>query len=373
MRFRRQAQAMSESNFKPARYFHNYERSGRYGTPTNMPNYDENARFLDSQNLKRFDCPEDDCGYKNELGFSHWDQLIEHRRKIHLKDIQQNTQVTNVNHIVTSKKDTEYPEKQTQAGIIMKKLENMPNNICLDVPLVQSREYMRRHTSTEFTDLRGISNTFIDAKVPAGMLSDEDTMTETAGGELSTTTSSELCAVTSSGCFSSALQPPNIDLTQFLSQPKKRILWQCQCGHTSYDDFHEIRAGAVKEYECMLQHRTNTRSSHNTNTHGIGSVLQKIPGWNRLSLYMTGATKAQTPSLPYYQLEHSSMSQPQQPNLDAEMLYLLLCLPHQKFATKLLQLDLSKVASDQHLFTLLRVTHSQMRGRLKAFLSLKSL
>lgn len=232
------------------------------------------------------------------------------------------------------------------------------------VLLEQSGYYTRRDTSTDIRASSGISNT-ISSEYPSVSIF--------GGGDITAAehASGALPAAADSSCSNPTLQLQDNDVIG--SELKKRILWKCHCGHASYDDFLELRPGAVKEYESMLRNRINTRNSRSANSGGNGSVLQNIPGWNRLSQYVRNLIKAETPSLPHHQLESVSVIQPQPSTSDIDLLYLLLCVPHQKFATKLLQLDLTKVISDQHLFSLLRENYFQMRGRLKNFLSLKSL
>ena len=123
----------------------------------------------------------------------------------------------------------------------------------------------------------------------------------------------------------------------------------------------------------MLRHHLNTQKSHNKTQGDIASFLQSISGWNRLMQSMRRMSKGKTSSLLQYELDISPENRFQPSSPDGEMLYLLLCPPHQIFAIKLLQLDLSKVVSEQHLFSLLRKNYFQMRWRLRSFLFLKSL
>ena len=56
-----------------------------------------------------------------------------------------------------------------------------------------------------------------------------------------------------------------------------------------------------------------------------------------------------------------------------QILFLLLCIPYQKFATKLLQPGLTGVSSDKEFFNLLRTCYRHMRGWWKRLLSLKTI
>ena len=56
-----------------------------------------------------------------------------------------------------------------------------------------------------------------------------------------------------------------------------------------------------------------------------------------------------------------------------ESLYLLLCVPQYKYATKIVHMDVKALTSDQQLFASLRAFYTAMRGRLRMLLSLKKL
>lgn len=76
--------------------------------------------------------------------------------------------------------------------------------------------------------------------------------------------------------------------------------------------------------------------------------------------------------------QHKSMdTRQQQPQAQAKsadrQIFLLLCIPYRQYATKLLQLDLQDLQSDQNLFKLLRSGYQDIRGRLKSSVSLKTI
>lgn len=289
-------------------------------------------------------------------------QCAEYRRPLPLEITPRSTQELRADDIPGFETNSDHLENVTEAAETLRRSETTLGEFSPAVLFERSEENTKRGISA---DLRArISNIIRCAITSVGTFSGGD---DTAAGPAS----AELPATANSGRFS-----PNLQLQDngaIRSEPKKRIRWQCHCGHASYDDFVELRPGAVKEYESMLRNRKNTINSRSANAGGNGSVLHYIPGWNHLSRYVNNVIKAETPSLPRYQLESVSVSQPQPSTSVIEILYLLLCVPHQKFATKLLQIDLTKVTSDQHLFSLLRGNYFQMRGRFKNCFSLKSL
>ncbi len=291
-------------------------------------------------------------------------QWAEYRRPMHLGIAPRSTREARADDIPGFETNSDHLENVTEAAKTVRSSENTLGEFSPAVLFERSEDYTKRGISTDLRAPCGISNMINCGITSVGTFSGGD---NTAAGHAS----AELPATANSGCLSPNLQLQDNGVIR--SESKQRIQWQCHCGHASYDDFIELRPGAVKEYESMLRNRTNTRNSRSANAGGNGSVMHNIPGWNRLSRYVNNVIKAETPSLPRYQLESVSVSQPQPSTSDIEILYLLLCVPHQKFATKLLQLDLTKVTSDQHLFSLLRGNYFQMRGRFKNCFSLKSL
>ena len=161
-------------------------------------------------------------------------------------------------------------------------------------------------------------------------------------------------------------------IDQPVDQGKTRVQWQCHCGYRSFDDFVELRPGAAKQYEQLL-HRTQSNSDQSADyrndavsrflsrfTKAIGEVLQ-------------GYKEGRALPLPQHKPVSARQHQPQAPAKTADQqIFLLLCIPYRQYATKLLQLELQDLQSDQHLFNLLRAGYKDIRGRLKSSLSLKT-
>ncbi|MCJ1369949.1 hypothetical protein MMC20_001161 [Loxospora ochrophaea] len=163
-----------------------------------------------------------------------------------------------------------------------------------------------------------------------------------------------------------------------LLQPKlgpgrKRIHWTCKCGHQSFDDFTELRPGSVKEYEEKLKMSSVPEQQPGTSPQ-TGAPLQKSnPLVSFLNFFRT-REETREASLPHYQTPQQNHNQPTPPpSPPADRLFLLICIPHRKYANKLIQVDVRKINSDQALFTLLRNSYKSMRSRFRSTLSLKTI
>ena len=154
---------------------------------------------------------------------------------------------------------------------------------------------------------------------------------------------------------------------------KKRLFWTCRCGHQSYDDFRELRSGAVKRYESQLREHLNSQDGRK----GSGSFGGLFRGLRILGFGFgkKNNDKANNQSsLPQF----NTTEQPGNGSLPtaaplSDSLYLLLCIPHRKYATKLIQPGLQQIRNDQAFFSLLRNSYRSLRGRLRSSLSLKTL
>ncbi|MCJ1380780.1 hypothetical protein MMC17_003889 [Xylographa soralifera] len=160
-----------------------------------------------------------------------------------------------------------------------------------------------------------------------------------------------------------------------LLQPgKKRITWSCNCGHTSFDDFIELRLGAVSKYEARLRSRYAGHGSRGS----LGCCAQA------LSLFYKGLGTSEN-------VKHSddhdserqdassrqtSRTRDQQPESSQPQarssLFLLLCLPYMSCGTKLIQPDLRDIESDASFFRLLKTSYTEIKGQLRSRISLKT-
>ena len=152
---------------------------------------------------------------------------------------------------------------------------------------------------------------------------------------------------------------------------KTRIKWTCRCGYESYDDFVELKPGALHEYQKSLKQHNNTQQQQNTSAFrwtvsGI-SALASLVG-------LSHGKKDKDRLLPQHEVPldrhnptHPSVTTP------PDILFLLVCMPHRRYATKLLHLDVRSISSDQAFFSLLNSSYHSMRGRFRSSLSLKTI
>ena len=159
-----------------------------------------------------------------------------------------------------------------------------------------------------------------------------------------------------------------------LDPGKTRIQWQCRCGYKSFDDFVEIRPGAAREYEQLLQ-RTQLDRDQSPKGHMSDTVSRFLGRFTKVfSKVLRGLDGGRDFPLPQHKPVDARQQQPQTPAKSADrQIFLLLCIPYRQYATKLLQLDLQDLQSDQNLFKLLRSGYQDIRGRLKSSLSLKTI
>ncbi|KAI9707376.1 MAG: hypothetical protein M1836_000337 [Candelina mexicana] len=169
-----------------------------------------------------------------------------------------------------------------------------------------------------------------------------------------------------------------LNLTEPPMAPNKTcIRWTCRCGKRLHDDFKELRPGAAKELEHSLNARSGiheyanpSRASGNGST-GLGTssvnnILGSIGQAWRFSRNGFSLPQYHTQNQPCQAAQNSSQRLP-------DSLYLLLCIPYKKRATKLLHLNVCTVMSDQLLFPILKDNYHHMRGKWSCALSLKSL
>ncbi|TEY61539.1 hypothetical protein BOTCAL_0167g00140 [Botryotinia calthae] len=162
---------------------------------------------------------------------------------------------------------------------------------------------------------------------------------------------------------------------------KTRIEWRCKCGHRIYDDFTELRPGAANRLKQAL---TNNDSG-NTNANRISRFSDYSRSFsNILSIFTVWSSnssrKSLSSGLPTHepsknQLDSNNPNTVEPILLPVENLYLLLCYPSGRYATRLLQLGLHNLEpkSDQSLFNTLRTNYRSMRGRFLNLVSLKTL
>ncbi|KAM0176541.1 hypothetical protein ACHAPC_009164 [Botrytis cinerea] len=163
---------------------------------------------------------------------------------------------------------------------------------------------------------------------------------------------------------------------------KTRIEWRCKCGHSIYDDFTELRPGAANRLKQAL---TNNESGNtSTDRSSRFSDCSRSFSNSLSSIFTVWASNSSRKSLssglpthepPKNQLDSNNPNTVEPIVLPVENVYLLLCYPSGRYATRLLQLGLHNLEpkSDQSLFNTLRTNYKSMRGRFLNLVSLKTL
>ena len=171
------------------------------------------------------------------------------------------------------------------------------------------------------------------------------------------------------------------DLSASLDVPGSvRIEWQCHCGFASFDDFIPLQPGAIADYQTSLRDciaiRNVAPSSQGRHSSGLGGR----PFFGTISDLISTLLPKREGLIPYSNTQMAPTNpshafQPSLPPVSAtpRPLYLLLCIPCSKFATKLLQLDIKDLHSDRSFFRLLQDNYRDMRGRWRRNFSLKTI
>ncbi|CAG8950002.1 hypothetical protein HYFRA_00004335 [Hymenoscyphus fraxineus] len=157
-----------------------------------------------------------------------------------------------------------------------------------------------------------------------------------------------------------------------LTRPQK-------CGHLIYDDFIELKPGAAERYrlERMVHNTQPGSSSPNGNRHaGIFSSMSAT-----IRSIIGPSNNAAGSTLPMHDRGNThinvviAVTSNQQINPPIDLLYLLICYREGRFATRLLQTNLTSKGTgcDQSLFKLLRSQYQDMRGKFVSRLSLRNL
>ncbi|TAQ87030.1 hypothetical protein B7494_g4654 [Chlorociboria aeruginascens] len=161
---------------------------------------------------------------------------------------------------------------------------------------------------------------------------------------------------------------------------KGRIEWKCKCGHHLYDDFIELKPGGLERLKQSLDNSSDSStlgktSSFDTISRTLFSGLQTLRRLLSEKNVETGLPIHESQNCPDPQLSTNNPSPEASTPESQDLLYLLLCYNSGRFATRLLQIDLSALGptSDQALFKNLRREYKSMRGFWTSYLSLRSL
>ena len=170
----------------------------------------------------------------------------------------------------------------------------------------------------------------------------------------------------------------HVDNSSASKEGLKHLSWTCICGYKSIDYFQELRPGAVADYATFLHQRL--RKIANPGRAGPGNIaslaLRSIAENINLVQRTPSTSDEERQELSSSDAELLQMGSPSTSVASATTtsgsLYLLLCLPYKTRGTKLVQPDLEKIQSDQDFFRLLRSCYSEIRGRPRSMLSLRT-
>ncbi|KAF2235004.1 hypothetical protein EV356DRAFT_133099 [Viridothelium virens] len=176
---------------------------------------------------------------------------------------------------------------------------------------------------------------------------------------------------TTQGSVSLVLQHPKKLVKLILGEPKvapgmSRVRWTCHCGREMFDDYIETRPGGLKTLEKMLN-RNRMLSSANPDlsnpnsgrTAGYG-LFEWVKG------LMSFQYRSKQPALPQHRDNTPNRQQPTPLMRDTrvgDLEFLLLCVPHRRHGTKMINVDVVDISSDVDFFLLLRRQYHSRRGR----------
>ncbi|KAK6437956.1 hypothetical protein LTR95_005846 [Oleoguttula sp. CCFEE 5521] len=152
-----------------------------------------------------------------------------------------------------------------------------------------------------------------------------------------------------------------------------RIRWHCACGLSMYDDYMEIRPGALRDLQHSLDHYRSNTSPHSTS---VGTLTAM---WTFARRAMFSSASGGQAQLPQHNNQLSPVTQPAGPISTpasvptGPLQFLLLCVPFKRHATKLAHVPTPTPVSDIDFFRLLRHQYTSIRGRFRRIISLRIL
>ena len=156
---------------------------------------------------------------------------------------------------------------------------------------------------------------------------------------------------------------------------KRRVRWQCRCGHKSYDDFEELAAGGVDEWQALL--RTYFNGSRDSRTNNIWTQLRNLVStllWSSAAGGYPSGDEEQGSMQQHPNQGISTTAALSTPNASSsDKIYVLLAFPYSRWGSKLFQPDLKHKSSDRAFFQLLHSSYANARPRVKKILSLKTI
>ncbi|KAK3292819.1 uncharacterized protein B0H64DRAFT_402750 [Chaetomium fimeti] len=154
-----------------------------------------------------------------------------------------------------------------------------------------------------------------------------------------------------------------------------RLHWTCACGKALYDDFVELRPGALAELHSLLQHYgKDTTVDNDMEVFDVENgpeqsrdwkqtISQVVSSWTQLL-----ASRKKATNLPRYVQDKKKAAIPigacSRTGTDGGEAhdFVLLCIPFMRLATKLYQPEICRINSDQEFIQLLRHYYASKRG-----------
>lgn len=134
---------------------------------------------------------------------------------------------------------------------------------------------------------------------------------------------------------------------------------------TFLHSLHEPDRDAEQLVQAPMD-RSSTRGTIQSQATGLGDSSPLVAR----DMFTGGRTR----SVPSYRTQNMPKLASEAPNPPhPESLFLLLCIPHRKYATKLIHMDVCTLLSDRLFFRNLKSHHRSMRGRWVSFFSLRQL
>ncbi|KAF2188465.1 hypothetical protein K469DRAFT_627030 [Zopfia rhizophila CBS 207.26] len=167
---------------------------------------------------------------------------------------------------------------------------------------------------------------------------------------------SPLAKVSSFSC----IFPPKIPAKCNYAGKTVRINWICSCGHCGYDDFIELKPGAIERLLNKLVSNGALRSASSGRRPSVTQNLFRI-AWNWLisitNNFRFGKTPQNLLASSAGSQQRVATAQSQSPSHNSD--FLLLCIKNTKYSTALRILEARNMKSDQELFHSLRSLYLQ--------------
>ncbi|KAH6847511.1 hypothetical protein B0I37DRAFT_146495 [Chaetomium sp. MPI-CAGE-AT-0009] len=154
-----------------------------------------------------------------------------------------------------------------------------------------------------------------------------------------------------------------------------RLHWTCVCGKALYDDFVELRPGALAELHSMLQrYGKDTTVDNDMEIFDVENAPEQPKNWKQtISQAVSGWTQLlaagkRGTNLPRYRQDKKKEVIPfgacSRTETDGGEThdFVLLCIPFMRVATKLYQPEICRINSDQEFIQLLRHYYAAKRG-----------